>query len=154
MSIDLIPHLTELTEPGIPQDEDGRIEARGVDAMATWSLARVRHLVRPDPLAAKKIRHLLEGVRSARRLEFEGRSTAIRPAVSKLITYLRQFGGEAMHVRDISHAVYGRPVTLRSIRQTVFRLNRAFERVGCPITMHCQSLTVFPRRKISVFEKA
>ncbi|MGC4031935.1 MAG: hypothetical protein QM754_09425 [Tepidisphaeraceae bacterium] len=115
----------------------------------SWSLQRRRRLkpMGPEEKALLE-RTLILGTPMAGHFAYETRVTTLRPTAAKLLKYVWATHGETQSVAAVSHALYGRPATLQSIRQTVFRANRALERVGCPLVIHCQSLQVFVQPKL------
>ncbi|MGC4031143.1 MAG: hypothetical protein QM754_05270 [Tepidisphaeraceae bacterium] len=76
-------------------------------------------------------------------LQYQGNVTAVRPTTAMLLSTLWSDVTRSHTIHEVTAALYGKPSTLRSVRQIVFRANRNFEELDCPLIIHCRSLYVF-----------
>lgn len=121
---------------------------RAADARSTWSLQRLHRLPEPEIRDMTRVAVVLRDVRPGpNTFAYRDAVTHVRPTAAMLLNYLWRVGGESMPIEAVCLAVYQKPVTLRAVRQTIFRANRALERTDCPLAIHCRGLMVFVRYK-------
>ena len=126
----------------------------GDDAVATWRLQRIRRRPHRPRSATLSIEDVLAAGRASRDGWFEYRHSRInlRPIVAATLVELWAAGGQAIAVESLCEAVYGRPASLRAVRQTTFRCSRAMERANCPLIVCCHASTVFLELCVRTFE--
>lgn len=124
-------------------------------AMATWNLRRHRKVTTGTPEQQRLLREYLadSSIRADGYFMHGDQRTPVRPSAAALIRCLLQAEGTPVAVGEVCQAVYGRPASLRAIRQAAFRASRAFERVNCPLTVCCHAGFVFVRTRVRVFER-
>lgn len=134
----------------------GTRKVQGMDAVATWSLHRSGRLTNATKQHAELLLHVARDASvdvERQRFSYRGRDTAVRPAVVRLLARLLYGGGQRVAVADVCAAVYGRPASLRAVRQSAFRASRVMERIDCPLVVCCHGAHVFIQYRLRRFER-
>lgn len=143
------------TQEQPPSERPSARRLQGGAAVATWSLRR-RRVVDASHEQAMLLSQVLcdAQVHLAQAcVSYRGRRAAVRPVVAGLLARLLGAGGRPVPVAELCDAVYGRPASLRAIRQSAFRASRVMERLDCPLVICCHSATVFARHRVRHFER-
>ena len=130
-------------------------QVRGSRAVASWQLRRLRSVGMPT---AAQVTFVVSAMGCGRvtadnRLSYRGTSAVARPTAAALLRRLWVAGAESVTAAAMCESVYGRPASLRAIRQTVFRGNRLLEQVECPLVILCHAGTIFTRPRVRQFER-
>lgn len=113
------------------------------DQHPTWALKRFRRLhARHQQDEVRLSQIAVRCTLTDQHLQYQGRVTAVRPTTALLLRTLWDDVTRSRPIHEVTAALYGKPSTLRSVRQIVFRANRDFERIDCPLIIHCRALYV------------
>ncbi|MGC4032409.1 MAG: hypothetical protein QM754_11895 [Tepidisphaeraceae bacterium] len=123
------------------------------EVMETWQLQRKRRIEPISNDTAVAIRQTIQasGIVSGRHFRTPHSVVRVRPIVASAIDLLWSLSGTACPVAEFCQAIYGRPASLRAVRQTAFRCSRVMERADCPLIISCRALMVFVEYRRRLF---
>ncbi|MGC4031118.1 MAG: hypothetical protein QM754_05145 [Tepidisphaeraceae bacterium] len=114
----------------------------------TWQLARHHRVSIDEGTRGVLVKDMAGGrIVGKNTFAYRGRITTVRSKPVRLLQMLWENEGRPVSIEQVCEVIYGRPATLRAMRQTAFRASRVLDRVMCPLVVGCRDAQLFLRRR-------